>query len=131
VVALAAQILARSAEDNAGADGFVGHVGGDEFVAVLPAGAAEAFARQAVAAFDVRVPSLYDPDDAAAGSLHEPGGEGGRPGERRAGLVALSIGIATPADQLAAGPQELLAAAAELRAVAKRDAGSSWATGPR
>ncbi|HKF00519.1 MAG TPA: response regulator [Actinomycetes bacterium] len=131
VISLAGQVLKRAAEETAGADGFVGHLGGDDFVAVVPAASAEEFARRATAAFDVRVPSLYDPEDATAGyvEVHDPYGA-----PRRTGIVSLSIGLAVPpAQSTPQGPQAdpsghraLLAAAAERRDAAKHQHGSSY-----
>jgi PleD family two-component response regulator len=133
VIALAGQVLRRAAEEAAGADGFVGHLSGDDFVAVVPADAAEAFARRATADFDVRVPGMYDAGDAAAGDVELPGSPGT---PSRAGVVSLSIGLAVAAGQDPGAPlraadpaahRALLAAAAERRDAAKRDRGSSYA----
>src|SRR5919197_767212 len=36
VISLAAQVLRLAAQESAGPDGFVGHIGGDDFVAIVP-----------------------------------------------------------------------------------------------
>ena len=93
---------------------------------VLPAGErAEEFARLSVAGFDVRVPSLYDPEDAAAGAIEVDGPAGGR---RRVPLVSLSVGVASSGRRRFDSPADMLAAAAEQRALAKRAPGSGWAS---
>ena len=50
-----------------GADTFVGHAGGDDFVVVVPPEQATATAQQIVQAFDDMVPALYDVDDRTNG----------------------------------------------------------------
>src|SRR5919198_1486034 len=69
VISLFAQVLRRAALEAAGPEGFVGHIGGDDFVAIVPAEQAEAFAAEVIAGFDDRVRSLYDPEDASAGAI--------------------------------------------------------------
>src|ERR687888_514213 len=44
VISLFAQVLRRAAQESAGPAGFVGHIGGDDFVVILPPDAAERFA---------------------------------------------------------------------------------------
>ena len=124
VISMAAQVLRRAAHDAAGADGFVGHVGGDDFVVVLPPGCAEPFARLVVDAFDQRISSLYDPEDAAVGSIEIADRQGQM---RRFPIVSVSLGIASSAQRAFGNHRELVATATELKAVAKRDRGSSYA----
>src|SRR6266508_1471238 len=60
VLALTAQVLRLAAQEAAGPDGFVGHIGGDDFVALVPPEAAEVFSRRVIESFDARILSLYD-----------------------------------------------------------------------
>jgi diguanylate cyclase (GGDEF)-like protein len=124
VISMAAQVLRRAAHDAAGADGFVGHIGGDDFVVVLPPDAAEDFARLVVDAFDQRIASLYDPEDAGAGSITVEDRQG-QP--RSYPLVSLSVGVASNARRRFDDHRELVATATELKNLAKREPGSSWA----
>lgn len=48
---------------------FVGHVGGDDFVAIVPAEAAEDVCKQIIAAFDGIVPNFYDEEDRRRGGI--------------------------------------------------------------
>jgi PleD family two-component response regulator len=125
VISLVAQVLKRVVEDAVATAGFVGHVGGDDFVVVLPADKAEDFAKMSIAGFDVRVPSLYDPEDAAIGSVEVDDRDGQR---RRVALVSLSIGVASSLHRRLGTPRDMVAAATELKTVAKRAPGSSWAS---
>ena len=124
LISLLAQVLRRAAQAEAGPEGFVGHIGGDDFVAIVPPEAAERFARRVIAAFDERVPSLYDPEDAAAGAIEVEDRQGQL---RRFPLTTVSLGIASSAQRAFGDHRELVATATELKAVAKRDRGSSYA----
>ena len=124
VISLLAQVLRRAAKEVAGADGFVGHIGGDDFVALIPPEAAEAFAARVIADFDHRIPSLYDPEDAGAGSIELEDRQGQL---RRFPIVSASLGIASSAQRQFSNHRELVATATELKHVAKRQRGSSYA----
>jgi len=64
-----AQILVESAQSHGGADTFVGHIGGDDFVIVTGPAQAEPLAAEIVRRFDEEVPLLYDEEDRARGSI--------------------------------------------------------------
>ena len=124
VISLFAQVLRRAAQDAAGPDGFVGHIGGDDFVALIPPEAAETFASRVITGFDDRVPTLYDPEDASAGSVELEDRQGQL---RRFPIVSVSLGIASSAQRVFSNHRELVATATELKHVAKRQQGSSYA----
>ena len=99
---------------------FVGHIGGDDFVVVAGREQAEPLCREAVQDFDARSPALHDPVDAERGWLEVVD----RRGElRRQPLVCVSVGIAFSGagDQ---DPRAVLAAANEMKSVAKSASGS-------
>jgi diguanylate cyclase (GGDEF)-like protein len=56
-----ARILQDAVAGRAGAEGFVGHVGGDDFVAVVPPDVAEGVARLVVETFDGQIRSSTTP----------------------------------------------------------------------
>jgi GGDEF domain-containing protein len=124
VISLFAQVLRRAAQDAAGPEGFVGHIGGDDFVALVPPEAAETFASRVISGFDDRVPTLYDPEDAGAGSIELEDRQGQL---RRFPIVSVSLGIASSAQRVFSNHRELVATATELKHVAKRQQGSSYA----
>jgi diguanylate cyclase (GGDEF)-like protein len=124
VISLFAQVLRRAAQGAAGPDGFVGHIGGDDFVVLFPPEAAELFATQVIGDFDHRIPTLYDPEDAGAGSIELEDRQGQL---RRFPIVSVSLGIASSAQRVFANHRELVATATELKHVAKRHQGSSFA----
>lgn len=71
VILQTAKILVRTGESLAGAGQgcFIGHIGGDDFVAILPPDQEEAFARQFIAEFDRIIPTYYNEEDQKRGSI--------------------------------------------------------------
>jgi PleD family two-component response regulator len=99
---------------------FVGHVGGDDFVVVCTPEQAEPMCAELVKAFDEAVPGFYDPDDVVRGFLEVTD----RRGEmRQHPLVSVSVGVAlfTGGDR---DHRAVIAAASEMKGVAKTQAGS-------
>ena len=69
ILRLAARTLHGAVQAIARPDSFVGHVGGDDFVAITPEEAAKAVVEDLIERFDLEVPSLDDPRTASgAGS---------------------------------------------------------------
>jgi diguanylate cyclase (GGDEF)-like protein len=112
----------------AGAEGFVGHVGGDDFVAVVQPEVAEEVAKRIAERFDEAREDFYEPEDLERGFVRV---------EDRKGvlqdipLVAVSIGIASTSKRRFAHYGEAVAVATEMKSFAKRDAGSSYAVDRR
>lgn len=107
---------------------FVGHVGGDDFVVLVPALAMEEVARTLVREFDMLAPHMYPDEDRERGSVLVTDRHGF---ERRIPFVTLSIGIVPITPQRAADPVALARAASEMKEIAKRRDGSSWAVDRR
>ena len=107
-------------------DSFVGHVGGDDFVFVVPPELAESVATRICHRFDEIAPALYDEDDRAAGSI-EVADRRGVP--QRFELLSLSIGIASTDRRDFAHQGEVVATATEMKRYAKSRgrAGSTYA----
>lgn len=107
-----------------GDDGFVGHVGGDDFVAVVRPDAAEQVAQRICERFDQHRIEFYDPEDLQRGFVRM---------EDRKGvlqdipLVGMSIGIASSARRSFAHYGEAVSVATEMKQFAKREQGSSYA----
>jgi diguanylate cyclase (GGDEF)-like protein len=105
-------------------DGFVGHVGGDDFVAVLKPDIAEDVAKRIVEAFDAQIHGFYEPEEVAQGFVEVED----RKGEmQRIPLAGVSVGIATTDVRSFAHYGEAVSMATEMKEFAKRDARSSYA----
>lgn len=107
-----------------GDDTFIGHVGGDDFVVLAPDERAEELARLIIARFDESVPALYDAADRARGWVEARDRRGRM---RRVPFVTVSIGVVPLRPERFAGATEVARAAAEMKEVAKRRAGSGYA----
>jgi diguanylate cyclase (GGDEF)-like protein len=128
VLRLAAGHLYGAVQASGGADAFVGHVGGDDFVAITADEAAKAVVEDLIDRFDREVPSLYDPDDAARGFIEV---ENRRRQLERFPLVSLSVGVASSATRHFGHYAEAVAAATEMKTLAKQQPGSTWAVDRR
>jgi diguanylate cyclase (GGDEF)-like protein len=128
VIQATARIIQDSVVERDGAEGFVGHVGGDDFVAVVAPDHAEAVAILICEKFDEARAEFYDPEDLDRGFVRI---------EDRKGvmqdipLVAVSVGIATSLRRGFAHYGEAVAVATEMKQYAKRDTGSSYAVDQR
>ena len=123
-----ARIIQDSVVEYSGPEGFVGHVGGDDFVVVCPPGAAEPISQALVDRFDAESPELYDDEDRERGYVEVTN----RRGEmQRFPLLSISIGIATTDLRSYAHYAEAVAVATEMKSFTKTSAGSSWAVDRR
>jgi diguanylate cyclase (GGDEF)-like protein len=109
-------------------DGFVGHVGGDDFVAVVDPESAEDVAKRVCERFDQDRSLYYEDEDLDRGFVRMEDRKGV---EQDIPLVSVSIGIATTAKRAFAHYGEAVAVATEMKQFAKRDGGSSYAVDRR
>lgn len=106
------------------ADAFVGHVGGDDFVVLVPEIDAEDVAREIVRRFDAVAPSAYDSADRERGYIVRTDRRGI---ELNLPFVSVSIGIVPISRTRFTDAVGVSRAAAEVKEIAKRRDGSSWA----
>jgi diguanylate cyclase (GGDEF)-like protein len=109
-------------------DGFVGHVGGDDFVAVVEPDVAEEVAKAVCDRFDTDRALYYEDDDLDRGFVRMEDRKGV---EQDIPLVSVSVGIATTSKRAFAHYGEAVAVATEMKQFAKRDGGSSYAVDRR
>jgi diguanylate cyclase (GGDEF)-like protein len=128
VIKTLAAVATEAVRSAAGTDDvLVGHVGGDDFVLVLPSDGAQGVAEALIAAWDDRVRNHYDVEDLRRGYIEVNDRRGHL---HRFPIMAVSIGIAG-ASSPASTHREVAAAAAEMKLFAKRDGASSYATDRR
>lgn len=104
-------------------EAFVGHIGGDDFVAIVSADRAEAACRDIIADFDAMIPEHYSDEDRNAGAIN---------GIDRYGvprifpLVSISIAalVCHPGDYASAA--EIATAAAKVKDHVKCSSGSNY-----
>jgi diguanylate cyclase (GGDEF)-like protein len=119
-----ARIIQDAVAGLAGSDAFVGHVGGDDFVAVVPPEIAEDVAALIVQSFDARIDEFYEPEDVARGYVEI---EDRRGIMQRIPLAGISVGIATTLVRRFEHYGEAVTVATEMKQFAKREPRSSYA----
>jgi diguanylate cyclase (GGDEF)-like protein len=124
----AARVIQDAVVEFAGSEGFVGHVGGDDFVAVVPPEVAQETAERIVERFDAVITEFYEPEDMERGYVEVEDRKGVM---QRLPLVGISTGIATTNLRKFAHYGEAVAVATEMKQFAKREAGSSYAVDRR
>jgi diguanylate cyclase (GGDEF)-like protein len=117
-----AELLLSVAERHV--DMFVGHVGGDDFVLVVPEADAPDLAREIVREFDAIAPTVYDEADRLRGGIVRVDRRGV---ERHLPFVTVSLGIVSIAPTRFTDSVTVSRAAAEVKEIAKRRDESSWA----
>jgi diguanylate cyclase (GGDEF)-like protein len=118
-----ARVIGEAAAQIVGAETFVGHAGGDDFVVVVPPEHATATAQQIVQAFDEMVPALYDVDDRTNGYVEVTNRRGDL---QRYPLLTLSIGIASTEKRAFRHYAEAITVAMEMKQFTKETGASSW-----
>ncbi|MFI5954120.1 response regulator [Cryptosporangium sp. NPDC051539] len=124
----AAAALHTSTIGVAGTQPFLGHIGGDDFLVVCTPEQITPITDRAITLFDQASRVLYDPDDLARGYFEVLDRQGRL---RRHGLLTLSIGVALSTQRRFADHREVVAAASEMKSVAKRTPGSMVAVDRR
>lgn len=126
-ILLLAAILRDVARDLA-PDGFVGHVGGDDFALLTTPERVAPCCEEIVRVFGEAAALLYDRADQRAGGFAAQDRWGSA---RWIPLMAISIGVAAGEAGAFASPSELQALAAKMKGRAKRSPGSAWLAGFR
>jgi diguanylate cyclase (GGDEF)-like protein len=119
-----AGLIDQAARELTDDDSFVGHVGGDDFVIVVPPANAVSVAEAIVERFDAAAQELYDNEDRDRGYVEVVN----RRGElQRFPVLTISIGIATTEKRSFQHYAEAVAVATEMKQFTKGATGSSWA----
>jgi diguanylate cyclase (GGDEF)-like protein len=119
-----ARLIAEVVHELASPTAFVGHVGGDDFVIIVAPEVAEPVAAALCTRFDEEVPRLYDSLDLERGAVEIEDRQGTL---QRYPLLSVSIGCVTTDKRHFAHFGEVVEIASEMKLVAKRKPGSSYA----
>jgi DNA-binding response OmpR family regulator len=123
VIRFCARTLRQAAVDVGEPDAFIGHIGGDDFVALVEAGYAEEFCKRVIDHFDDGILDFYDTADALRGYIEVID----RRGERYAfPVVSISMGVVTNSGRPISSQWEASAVAVEMKEFAKKKSGSSY-----
>jgi PleD family two-component response regulator len=124
VIETAAATIHASVVRFAGRDGFIGHIGGDDFVALVPPEVAEAAAEWICGRFDERILDFYSFEEQEFGWI-EVLDRNGEP--QQYPFVGISIGIASSSVRRFTHYAEAVSAATEMKKYAKGRVGSTYA----
>jgi len=121
VIYLLSRILHDVVRGMIGKHGFVGHIGGDDFIFVLPIDSVGAVCSEILDVFDTLIPLQYNDQDRRAGYFF---GKDRRGQLHRVPLMTLSIGIVTNRHRRFAHPAQVSELATEMKSYAKTLPGS-------
>ena len=121
VIYLLSRILHDVVKGLLGARGFVGHIGGDDFIFIVPATEISEVCSEILDVFDSLIPLQYNDQDRRAGYFF---GKDRRGQLHRVPLMTLSIGIVTNRHRKFAHPAQVSELATEMKSYAKTLPGS-------
>ena len=124
VIRILAKILHDVVKGVCGEDGFVGHIGGDDFIFVIPRARVDEVCSEIVATFDTLVAYQYSEHDRRAGYFF---GKDRRGQLHRVPLMTLSIGVVTNERRTFANAAAVSGLATEMKTYAKTLPGSVYA----
>jgi GGDEF domain-containing protein len=121
VIYILSRVLHDVVKGLLGPRGFVGHIGGDDFIFIIPANDISAVCSEILEVFDVLIPLQYNDQDRRAGYFF---GKDRRGQLHRVPLMTLSIGIVTNRHRRFAHPAQVSELATEMKSYAKTLPGS-------
>jgi GGDEF domain-containing protein len=123
VIRILAQILHDVVKGVCHEDGFVGHIGGDDFIFIIPIDAVTEVCSEIVSIFDTLIPYQYSEPDRRAGYFF---GKDRRGQLHRVPLMTVSIGIVTNERRTFTHAAQVSALATEMKSYAKTLPGSVY-----
>jgi diguanylate cyclase (GGDEF)-like protein len=123
VIRETARILLSQSEASRG---FVGHIGGDDFIILTVPEQAESLCKNVIATFDAKAPDFYTPEDRTRGYVETKDRKGV---VTRFPLLSMAIGVVTNQQRPISSLGEVSKIGAEMKHFAKenKDKGSSYA----
>jgi GGDEF domain-containing protein len=121
VINILSRILHDVVRGMVGQEGFVGHIGGDDFIVIIALDAISPVCGEILNVFDTLIPYQYNEQDRRAGYYF---GKDRRGQLHRVPLMTLSIGIVTNEHRRFAHPAQVSELATEMKSYAKTQTGS-------
>ena len=121
VIRMTARIMFNAVRDKGG--GFCGHIGGDDFVCIVPYDRAEAICQTIVSHFDLIVMDLFDDETKARGFY---AGTNRKGESEDTPILSVSIGVVRMDSPKILHAAKVAEVAAELKKMAKESAGSCF-----
>lgn len=121
VIRILAQILHDVVKGMCHEEGFVGHIGGDDFIFIIPVAAVTKVCTEIVSIFDTLIPYQYSEQDRRAGYFF---GKDRRGQLHRVPLMTVSVGVVTNERRRFTHAAQVSALATEMKSYAKTLPGS-------
>ena len=121
VIRILAKILHDVVKGFCREDGFIGHIGGDDFIFIIPTPAVNESCGEIVSVFDALIPYQYSEQDRRAGYFF---GKDRRGQLHRVPLMTVSIGVVTNERRHFTHAAQVSALATEMKSYAKTLSGS-------
>ena len=118
VILATAEILQNAVSEHAAQDGFLGHIGGDDFMLLCHPNVVAALCETVIERFDARIPELYAPADAEAGYLEVRNRRGDL---ERFPIITIAIGVATNVNRSYDDHREMVEVATEMKSFVKQE----------
>jgi len=128
VIRILAKILHDVVKGVCGEDGFVGHIGGDDFIFVIPTQCISEVCAEIVSVFDTLIPFQYSEQDRRAGYFF---GKDRRGQLHRVPLMTVSIGVVTNDRRHFTHAAQVSELATEMKSYAKTLPGSVYSVDRR
>ncbi|MFO8031613.1 MAG: diguanylate cyclase [Desulfohalobiaceae bacterium] len=123
VLMMTSRVIVNTVRRIAGMQGFVGHVGGDDFVFIVPVQQVEEVCEKIIQNFDSIVPNFYDPEDRSQGYISSVDRQGR---EREFPFMAVSIAVVYNLNASLTHYAQASQIANSLKKKAKQDPASSY-----
>jgi GGDEF domain-containing protein len=123
VIRILAKLLHDVVKGTCGEEGFIGHIGGDDFIFIIPYNAIPSVCGEIVATFDLLAPYQYSEQDRRAGYFF---GKDRRGHLDRVPLMTLSIGVVTNLRRTLTSARQASQLATEMKTYAKSLPGSVY-----
>ena len=123
VIRILAKLLHDVVKGTCGENGFIGHIGGDDFIFIIPYNSIPSVCGEIVATFDLLSPYQYSEQDRRAGYFF---GKDRRGHLDRVPLMTLSIGVVTNLRRTLTSARQASQLATEMKTYAKSLPGSVY-----
>jgi GGDEF domain-containing protein len=123
VIRMTARLITNIIKLTSPSEGFVGHIGGDDFIFIQPVETVERTCSELIGSFDEIIPSFYDPSDREGGFIESSTREGK---VKTFPVVTLSIGVAHNMHKRFTHYGQISEIAAEMKKYSKTFTGSCY-----
>ncbi|MCK4532214.1 response regulator [bacterium] len=117
------KVIVETFRDLGNSEDFLGHIGGDDFIAITSPDKVEITCKQIIKVFDSMVPDLYNEEDRKKGYIiiQDRRGE-----KRQFPFVSIAIAVVTNKNKKITHPAEVSAVATELKKFVKKEIKSAF-----